>query len=64
MFGILIYFVSVVCCCGLCMPNMIVTKANAKENLGKFICLSSTKAQAKQNLQIFICNRSCVDGNL
>ena len=45
--GILIYFVSVACCCGLCEPNMIITKANAKENLGECICLSTTKAKAK-----------------
>ena len=45
--GILFYFVSVSCCCGLCMPNMIVTKANAKETLGEFICLSIAKAKAK-----------------
>ena len=25
------------CCCGLCVPNMIVAKANAKENPGEFI---------------------------
>ena len=30
--GILIFFVSVARCCGLCVPNMIITKANAKEN--------------------------------
>ena len=35
---------------------MIIAKANAKENLGEFICLSITKANAKTNLQIFICN--------
>ena len=29
--------VSVACCCGLCVPNMTITKANAKENLGEFI---------------------------
>ena len=33
------YFISVACCCGLRMPNMITTKANAKENLGEFACL-------------------------
>ena len=45
------------CCCGLCVPNMIIAKAKAKENLGEFICrLSITKANAKTNLQIFICN--------
>ena len=41
---------------------MIIAKANAKENLGEFICLSITKANAKTNLQIFICNYFCVDG--
>ena len=50
------------CCCGLCVPSMIIMKANAKENLGEFICLSITKANAKTNLQIFICNHFCVDG--
>ena len=39
---------------------MIIAKANAKENLGEFICLSITKANAKTNLQI--CNHFCVDG--
>ena len=28
------FFVRVACYCGLCLPNMITTKANAKENLG------------------------------
>ena len=42
-----ICFVSVACCCGLCVPNMIIMKANAKENLREFICLSTTKAKAK-----------------
>ena len=46
------------------MPNMTKTKANAKENLGQFICLSITKAKAKSNLQIFICNRFRVDGTV
>ena len=27
------------CCRGLCVPNMFVSKANAKENLGEYICL-------------------------
>ena len=54
--GILTYFVSVACCCGLCLPNMIITKANVKESLVEFNCLSDTKAKAKINLQIFICN--------
>ena len=31
---------------------MITTKANAKENLGEFICLSITKAKANLHLQI------------
>ena len=61
--GFIIYFVSVACCCGLCVPNMITTKANAKEDQGEFICLSVTKANAKRNLQIFICNHFCVDGS-
>ena len=43
---------------------MIITKANANENLGEFICLSITKANAKTNLQIFICNHFCVDGTI
>ena len=43
---------------------MITTKANAKENLGEFICLSTTKAEAKENLQIFICNRFRADGKV
>ena len=33
---------------------MITTKANAKENLEEFICLSILKAKAKSNMQIFI----------
>ena len=39
---------------------MIIAKANAKENLGDFICLFIRKANAKTNLQIFICNHVCV----
>ena len=35
--GILIYLVSEACCCGLLMPNMIITKAKAKESLGELI---------------------------
>ena len=48
--GFYFVFVSVACCCGLCVPNMTIAKADAKETLGEFICLSITKA--KQNLQI------------
>ena len=33
---------------------MIIAKANAKEHLGEFICLSIAKANAKTNLQIFL----------
>ena len=50
------------CCCGVRVPSIIITKANTKENLGEFICLSVTKATAKTNLHIFICNQFCVDG--
>ena len=50
------------CCCGLCVPNMTITKANTKENQGEFFRLSITEAKAKQNLQIFICNHFCADG--
>ena len=61
---ILIYFVSVTCCCGLYVPNMIITKANAKENPGELICLSITKAKKRKqkNPQIFICNHFLADG--
>ena len=52
------------CCCGLCVPNMTITKANAKENLGELICLSIAKAKAKYNLQIFICNYFRADGTI
>ena len=60
---ILIYLVSEACCCGLRMPNMIITKAKAKENLGEFICLSIAKAKAKWkspdfHLQSFPCGWS------
>ena len=41
---------------------MIITKANAKENLEQFVCLSITKAKAKTNSQIFICHRFRADG--
>ena len=41
---------------------MIITKANAKENLGDFICLSITKAKAKTNPQILISHRFRADG--
>ena len=41
---------------------MNIAKANAKENLGAFICLSIAKAKAS-SLQIFICNRFRADGN-
>ena len=64
LFGILLSFVSVACCCGLCMPNMFIAKAHADENLGLFIFLSTTKAKARKSPQIFICNCFRVDGNL
>ena len=48
--GILIYLVSEACCCGLRMPNMIITKAKAKENLGEFICLSIRKTTLKAEM--------------
>ena len=31
---VLIFFLSMASCCGLCVPNMIITKANAKEIWG------------------------------
>ena len=43
--GFFVFFVA--CYYGLCVPNMFITKAHAKENLGEFVCLSITKAQAK-----------------
>ena len=46
-----------------CVCPAIITKANAKENPGEFICLSTTmRAKAKSNLQIFMCNRFRTDG--
>ena len=33
--GFSCFFVIVACCCGLYMPNMIITQVNAKENLGE-----------------------------
>ena len=60
--GVLFFFVTVACCCGLCEPNMLITKASAKENLGEIICLSIVKAKANQNPQIFICNCFRADG--
>ena len=40
-------------------------KANVKENLSEFVCLSITKAKAKTNPQIFMCNHDVgADGNL
>ena len=44
---ILFLFASAASCCGLCVPNMTITKANVKENLGEFICLSIMRAKAK-----------------
>ena len=38
--GIILYVVCVACCCGLCVPDMIIVKANPKENLVEFPCLS------------------------
>ena len=40
---------------------MINTKANAKENLGEFVCLAITKAKARKNLQTLISNRFRAD---
>ena len=58
--GISIYFVSVVCCCGLCVPNMIITKANAKQifwgNVFAFPS-SHTNPNAKSVFEIFACSR-------
>ena len=60
-----ISFISLVwaCCCGLCMPNMIITNANAEENLGELFAFALRKRTAKKNLQIFICNRFRADGS-
>ena len=33
--------------CGLGVPNMLITKAIAKESLGELICLSITKSENK-----------------
>ena len=39
--------VSVACCCGLCVPNMTTTKANAKENLGEFVLPFHCKSESE-----------------
>ena len=41
------------CFCGLCMPNMIITKANAKEHLGEFICLFSLRKRKRNKISRF-----------
>ena len=46
--GTLKYFVSVTCCCGLCVPNMIVAKASAKESLGNLFPFPLRKRKQKQ----------------
>ena len=39
------------CCCGLCAPNIFITKAKAKDNPGEFICLRvSTIGFGKRDL--------------
>ena len=38
--------------CGLCVLSMFITKTNAKENQGRFICMSITNTSVKQNAQI------------
>ena len=50
--GFCFSFVSVACCCGLCVPDMLMTKANAKENLRELICLSITKATKRTDFHL------------
>ena len=46
--GILNYFRSVACCCGLCVPNMIIAKANAKEIWGELFAFPFRRRMRKQ----------------
>ena len=50
---LLIHIVSVACCCGCYVPNMIIAKAIAKENQGEFLCLSIAKAKANKISRFF-----------
>ena len=59
--GNLLAFVVVASYCGLCVPNMFLTKANAKENLGRIYLPCCYDSESEINLQIFICNRFRAD---
>ena len=64
--GILNSSASVARCYGWCMSNMMIMKANAKRNLGEFICLSTTKAKVgiiERGGTASLCSRTCVKRN-
>ena len=46
--GILFLFASVACCCGLCVPNMTIAKANAKEIWGNLFAFPLRKRKQKK----------------
>ena len=51
--GFDLFFVSVACCCGLWVPNIIITKANSKENLRDFVCLLHYESESQQKKERF-----------
>ena len=60
--GLVFFWVSVACCCGLCLPNMIITKANAGVS-GEIYSPFHKESESQKNLQISIRNRFRADSN-
>ena len=57
-------FFLVGCCCGLCISNMFIAKANAKKKIwGNKFAFCANENKKKKNPMMFICNRFRVDGN-
>ena len=60
--GILHFFESVARRWGSCVHNMFIAKANAKENVGEFICLAITKANAREKPRFAFVMVFCAEG--
>ena len=51
------------CCCGLRLPNIIITKANAKENPGGIYLPFHFESERRNKIsRFFICNHFRADG--
>ena len=60
---ILHVFISVACCCGLCVPSMFITKATAEKSVGVHVLFH--RESESRNPKIFsVCNRYLADNTV